>query len=143
MNSYKSFLLPLMVVAVGFFLSCKDDISSSDKILIANTNKTKYNSDESIIVNITNFSENSVFVQQCGEKLYSFYDKLDSTFSGGPTFTTVCRNLKNYELKSGHSTVDTILMLPGRYRLKYKYDFENIMPELNKEDLFTNQFIVQ
>lgn len=131
------------MLVIGFFLSCKDEISSSEKVLSANTNKTTYNSGESIIVNIINSTENSVFIQQCGEKLYSYYEKLDSTSSGGPTFTSVCRNLKNYEFRSNFTAIDTVLMQPGRYRLKYKYDLENIMPESNRNELITNDFTVQ
>lgn len=142
MKFNKSFILLLIVLAIVFFLSCKDEITSSEKVLSASTNKTIYNSGESIVVTINNSTENSVFIQQCGEKLYSYYEKLDSATSGGSTFTAVCRVLKNYEFKSGESAKDTVLLLPGRYRLKYKYDFENIMPELNREELFSNGFTV-
>lgn len=125
-------------------LSCKDDIVQTDTVLIASTDRTTYNSGQVITVKVNNFTGKTVFINQCGESLHPTVIRTDSSSSGGGSFTVVCRQLTNYELKAGNSVTDTLsFLLPGRYKMKYHYDFENIMPELCREELFTNEFNIQ
>lgn len=124
-------------------LSCKDDIIQTNAVITAATDKSVYNSGQLITVNVKNFINRTVYINQCGESLHPTLIRIDSSSSGGGSFTIVCRQLTNYELRSGETVSDTLsFLLTGRYKLKYLYDFENIMPELCQEELYTNEFVI-
>jgi hypothetical protein len=125
-------------------ISCKDEIIPTDAHLAATTDKSVYNSGQLITVNVKNFTNKTVYINQCGESLHHTLIKIDSSSSGGGSFTMVCRQLTNFELRTGEEVSDTLsFLLPGRYKLKYRYDFENIMPELCREELYSNEFDIQ
>lgn len=125
-------------------ISCKDEIIPTDAHLAATTDKSVYNSGQLITVDVSNFINKTVYINQCGESLHQTLIRIDSSSSGGGSFTTVCRQLTNYVLRSDEKVSDTLsFLLPGRYKLNYHYDFENIMPELSREKLYSNEFDIQ
>lgn len=125
-------------------ISCKDEIIPADAHLAATTDKSVYNSGQLITVNVKNFANKTVYINQCGESLHQTLIKIDSSSSGGGSFTMVCRQLTNFELGTGEEVSDTLsFLLPGRYKLKYLYDHEDIMPELSREKLYSNEFDIQ
>lgn len=125
-------------------ISCKEDIVQSNAELTAATDKPVYTSGQQITVNVKNFTNKTVYINQCGERLHPTLIRIDSSSSGGGSFIIVCRQLKNFELRSGESVSDTLsFLLTGRYKLKYLYDFENIMPELCREELYSNEFDIK
>lgn len=142
MSFRKSFSVITLLILVS--VSCKEDILSSDGFLTATTDKQSYNSGQLITVNIKNFTNKTVYINQCGESLHETLTRIDSSSSGGVSFTLVCRQLTHYELRSGELVSDTLsFLLPGRYKLKYIYDYENNMPELSREELYSNEFDIQ
>lgn len=137
-------ILTTGILLLFLTISCKEDIVRSDTVITASTDKSVYNSGQLITVNVKNFTNKTVYINQCGESLHPTLIRIDSSSSGGGSFTMVCRQLKSYELRSGESVSDTLsFLLPGRYKLKYLYDFENIMPELCREELYSNEFDIQ
>lgn len=142
MNAGK--LLRAGILLIFLTASCSDNILNTEAVVNAATDKLVYSSEQLIIVVVNNFSNREVYINQCGESLYPTIIRIDSSSSGGTIFTPVCRQLTNYELSSGKSVSDTLgVLLPGRYKLKYLYDFENIMPELCREELYSNEFDIQ
>lgn len=136
--------LATLTLILFLTISCKDEIIPTDAHLAATTDKSVYNSGQLITVDVSNFTNKSVYINQCGESLHQTLIRIDSSSSGGGSFTMVCRQLTNYVLRSGEEVSDTLsFLLPGRYKLKYHYDFENIMPELCREELYSNEFDIQ
>lgn len=137
-------ILTTGVVLLLLVISCKEEIVHNSSAIIATTDKSVYNSGQLITVTVKNFMNKSVYINQCGDNLYPAIVRIDTSSAGGTSFTYVCRQLKNYELKSLESVSDTLsLLTTGRYRLKYLYDFENVMPELCREELYSNEFNIQ
>lgn len=131
-------LLTLLIFA------CKDEMIQSGAEVTVSTDRTTYNPGQLITITVNNYTNKTVYINQCGANLYSTIIKIDSSSSGGTSFTPVCRHLTSYELSAGQSVSDTLsFLLPGKYKLKYLYDFENIMPELCREKLYTNEFNIQ
>lgn len=126
-----------------FCLTLSCDVSEPAKSLSARTNKTSYTSSETVLVTLNNSLDKDTYLQKCGSKLYRYYEKLDSIPSSGWVVVFVCRPLTAFELESGSKYTDTLAFLPGSYRLKYYYDFENINPEIFQQELFTNTFSVK
>ncbi|HSL89082.1 MAG TPA: hypothetical protein VK870_07265 [Ignavibacteriaceae bacterium] len=136
--------LATLTLILFLTISCKDEIIFTDAHLAANTDKSVYNSSQLITVNVKNFTNKTVYINQCGESLHQTLIKIDSSSSGGGSFTMVCRQLTNYELRTGKEVSDTLsFLLPGRYKLKYLYDYEDIAPELSREELYSNEFDIQ
>ena len=131
----------LSIFLLCFSFAC--DVSDSEKVLTARTNKTSYTSSELVLVTLNNNLDKDIYLQKCGSRLYRFYEKLDSIPSSGWVAVFVCRPLIAFELKSGSKYTDTLDFLPGSYRLKYYYDFESINPEIFQQELFTNTFSVK
>lgn len=131
----------LSVFPIFFFIAC--DVSDPGKVLTARTNKTSYTSSEPILVTLNNSVDKDIYLQKCGNSLYRYYEKLDSLPSSGWVAVFVCRPLISFELKSGSKYNDTLAFLPGTYRLKYYYDFEDLNPETFHQALFTNTFSVK
>jgi hypothetical protein len=82
-------------------ISCKDEIIPTDAHLTATTDKSVYNSGQLITVDISNFTNKTVYINQCGESFHQTLIKIDSSSSGGGSFTMVCRQLTNFELRTG------------------------------------------
>lgn len=140
--SIKSILTTAVILFIAF--SCKEDIVQSNDVLTAVTDKSVYTSGQQITVQIKNFTNKTVYLNQCGENLYPTLIRIDSSSSGGGSFTVVCRQLKNLELRSSESVSDTLsFLLTGRYKLKFLYDYEDIMPELCREEFYSNEFDIQ
>jgi hypothetical protein len=139
----KSILLRSILFAafICFYFAC--DVSEPEKVLTARTNKTSYTSSEIVLVNLNNSIDKDIFFQKCGGSLVCFYEKLDSIPSGGWVTFFVCRPIISFELKSGKNYTDTLAFLPGSYRLKYYYDFEDINPDTFQQELLTNTFSVK
>ena len=138
----------IRIIIVLFFtlliLSCEDDVIQTDVEITAATNKSNYNPGEKITVNVKNFTNRTVYINQCGENLYPTLIRIDTSSSGGGSFTVLCRQLTSYELRPGEKVSDTLsFWLTGRYKLKYLFDFEKIMPELCREELYSNEFTIQ
>jgi hypothetical protein len=131
----------LFVFPIYFFISC--DVSEPGKALTARTNKTSYTSTEPVLVTLNNSLDKDIYLQKCGSSLYRFYEKLDSLPSSGWVAVFVCKPLVAFNLKSGSKYTDTLAFLPGSYRLKYYYDFEDINPETFQQELLTNTFSVK
>jgi hypothetical protein len=131
----------LFVFPIIFFISC--DVSDPEKTLTARTNKNSYSSSELVLVTLNNNLDRDIYFQECGSKLYRFYEKLDSIPPIGWVAVFVCRPLTAFELKSGSKYTDTLDFLPGSYRLKYYYDFEDMNPEIFQQELLTNTFSVK
>ncbi len=131
----------LSVFAIIFLISC--DVSDSEKVLTARTDKASYTSSELVLVTLKNDLDKDIYLQKCGSGLYRFYEKLDSIPSTGWVAVFICRPLIAFELKSGGKYTDTLAFLPGSYRLKYYYDFEDIDPETFQQELLTNTFSVK
>ena len=131
----------LFVLPIIFFIAC--DISDSEKALTARTDKASYTSSELVLVTLKNDLDKDIYLQRCGSGLYRFYEKLDSIPSSGWVAVFICRPLIAFELKSAVKYTDTLSFLPGSYRLKYYYDFEDIDPETFQQELFTNTFSVR
>ena len=131
----------LSIFFLCFCFSC--DISDPEKALTARTNKTSYTSSETVLVTLNNNLDKDIYLQKCGSRLYRFYEKLDSIPPSGWVVVIICRPLVSFELKSGSKYTDTLAFLPGSYRIKYRYDFENINPETFQQELFTNTFSVK
>ena len=112
-------------------------------MLTARSNKTSYTSSEPVLVTLNNSLDKDIYLQKCGSSLYRYYEKLDSLPSSGWVAVFVCRPLIAFELKSGSKYNDTLAFLPGTYRLKYYYDFEDLNPETFQQELFTNTFSVK
>ena len=143
MLNYKS-LIVFLFLTLSLIYSCKDEITSSQRILSAKTNKTVYETEEKIIISINNSLDRKVFLQKCGDRLYPYMEKLDSSWNGWVSFTAVCRNITEYEFQSNVFYSDTVQTIyTGRYRIRYFYSFENIDPRLYRDSLFTNEFIVK
>lgn len=88
------------------------------------TDKSAYNSGQLITVIVKNFTNKTVYINQCGESLYPTIIKIDTSLTGGTSFTGVCRQLTSYELSSGESVSDTMsFLLSGRYKLKIPLRF--------------------
>lgn len=137
-------ILIIGTALIILIISCKDDIVQTNSVITAATDKSVYNSGQLITVNVKNFTNKTVYINQCGERLHPTLIRIDSSSSGGGSFTIVCRQLTNYELRPGESVSDTLsFLLTGRYKLKYLYDYEDIMPELCREELFSNEFDIQ
>lgn len=134
-------LAVLSIFLLCFSFAC--DVSDSEKVLTARTNKTSYTSSELVLVTLNNNLDKDIYLQKWGSRLYRFYEKLDSIPSSGWVAVFVCRPLIAFELKSGSKYTDTLDFLPGSYRLKYYYDFESINPEIFQQELFTNTFSVK
>jgi len=140
------FLSKIIFTVLSIFLLCfcfSCDISDPEKALTARTNKTSYTSSETVLVTLNNNLDKDVYLQKCGSRLYRFYEKLDSIPPSGWVVVIICRPLVSFELKSGSKYTDTLAFLPGSYRIKYRYDFENINPETFQQELFTNTFSVK
>jgi hypothetical protein len=133
-----SVILVIFILCISF--SC--DVSEPEKTLTARTSKTSYTSSELVLVTLNNNLEKDIYLQKCGSSLYCFFEKLDSIPSSGWVGVFVCRPLIAFELKSGSKYADTLAFLPGSYRLKYYYDFEDLNPEIFQNELFTNTFSV-
>lgn len=131
----------LSVFPIFYFIAC--DVSDPGNALTAKTNKTSYTSSELVLVTLNNNLDKDIYLQKCGSSLYRFYEKLDSIPSGAWVAVFVCRPLVAFELKSGSKFNDTLAFLPGSYRLKYYYDFEDINPEIFQKELFTITFSVK
>lgn len=139
-------IIRITVVALLTLLifACKDEIIQPAAEVKASTDRTTYTAGQLITITVNNYTNKTVYINQCGENLHPTLIKIDSSSSGGTSFTPVCRHLTNYELRTGQSVSDTLsFLLPGKYKLKYLYDFENIMPELCRENLYTNEFNIQ
>ncbi|MFO7524790.1 MAG: hypothetical protein R6W68_05010 [Ignavibacteriaceae bacterium] len=142
MKQFITIITVLLLALLNF--SCKDEVIQTDVVITAATNKSNYNPGELITVNVKNFTHKTIYINQCGEKLHPSLVRIDSSSSGGGSFTMVCRQLTSYALKPGESVSDTLsFLLTGRYKLKYLYDFENIMPELCREELYSNEFDIK
>lgn len=141
--SYPRILTRIFLSAfhIIFFISC--DVSDSEKALTARTNKTSYTSSDPVLVTLNNNLDKDIYLQKCGSGLYCFYEKLDSIPSSGWVTVFICRPLIAFELKSGGKYTDTVAFLPGSYRLKYYYDFEDMDPETFRQELLTNTFSVK
>ena len=140
------FFSKIIFTVLSIFLLCFSfacDISDPGKTLTARTNKTSYTSSEPVLVTLINNLDKDIYLQKCGSRLYRYYEKLDSIPSSGWVVVFVCRPLIAFELKSGSKYTDTLAFLPGTYRLKYHYDFEDLNPETFQEELFTNTFFVK
>ncbi|MBK9097202.1 MAG: hypothetical protein IPM14_03595 [bacterium] len=111
--------------------------------MTARTNKTSYTSSELVLVTLNNSLDKDIYLQKCGGKIYRYFEKLDSIPSSGWVTVFVCRPLVSFELKSSNKYSDTLAFLPGSYRLKYRYDFEEINPEIFQQELITNTFSVK
>ncbi|MBS4034620.1 MAG: hypothetical protein KGZ85_09155 [Ignavibacterium sp.] len=136
--------LASLILILFLTISCKDEIIPTDAYLAATTDKSVYNSGQLITVDVSNFTNKTVYINQCGESLHQTLIRIDSSSSGGGSFSMVCRQLTNFELGTGEEVSDTLsFLIPGRYKLKYHYDFENIMPELCREELYSNEFDIQ
>jgi hypothetical protein len=136
--------ITVIVLLTLLILACKDEMIQSGVEVTASTDRTTYNPGQLITITVNNYTNKTVYINQCGANLYSTIIKIDSSSSGGTSFTPVCRHLTSYELSAGQSVSDTLsFLLPGKYKLKYLYDFENIMPELCREKLYTNEFNIQ
>ena len=134
----------LATLVLFLTISCKDEIITTAANFVATTDKSVYNSGQLITVDISNFTNKTIYINQCGESLHQTLIRIDSSSSGGGSFTMVCRQLTNFELRTGEEVSDTLsFLIPGRYKLKYRYDFENIMPELCREELYSNEFDIQ
>ena len=131
----------LFTLLLCLTFSC--DVSEPEKSLSARTNKTSYTSSETVVVTLNNNLDKDIYLQKCGSRLYRYYEKLDSIPSSGWVAIFVCRPLTAFELNSGSKYVDTLTFLPGSYRLKYYYDFEDINPEIFQQELITNTFSVK
>lgn len=132
------------ILLIVLTISCKEDIVHSSAVITAATDKSVYSSGQLITVDVNNFTNKTVYINQCGENLHPTLIRIDTASSAGTSFTGVCRQLTSYELRSGESVSDTLsFLLPGRYKLKYLFDFENIMPELCREELYSNEFDIQ
>jgi hypothetical protein len=131
----------LYVFPIFFFIAC--DVSEPEKALTARTNKTSYTSSELVLVTLNNNLDKDIYFQKCGSNLYRFYEKLDSIPSSGWVAVFVCRPLIAFELKSGSKFTDTLAFLPGSYRLKYYYDFDDLNPEIFQQELLTNTFSIK
>jgi hypothetical protein len=139
------FLSKIIFTVLSIFLFCLFfgcDVSDPEKALTARTDKTSYTSSELVLVTLNNNLDKDIYLQKCGSRLYRYYEKLDSIPSSGWVVVFVCRPLTAIELQSGSIYVDSLAFLPGSYRLKYRYDFENINPETFQQELFTNTFSV-
>lgn len=134
-------LAALFTFFIYIFYSC--DVSEPEKTLTAKTNKTSYTSSEIILVNLNNNLEQDVYLQKCGTSLYRYYERLDSIPPSGWVAVFICRPLNAFEMKSGSNYIDTLAFLPGTYRLKYYYDFDDENPETFQRELFTNTFSVK
>jgi hypothetical protein len=136
--------LAALTLILFLTISCKDEIITTAANFAATTDKSVYNSGQLITVDISNFTNKTIYINQCGESLHQTLIRIDSSSSGGGSFTMVCRQLTNFELRTGEEVSDTLsFLIPGRYKLKYRYDFENIMPELCREELYSNEFDIQ
>jgi len=131
----------LFILLLCLTLSC--DVSEPTKSLSARTNKTSYTSSEAVLVTLNNNLDKDIYLQKCGSRLYRFYEKIDSIPSSGWVAVFVCRPLIAFELKSDSKYTDTLTFLPGSYRLKYYYDYEDINPETFLQELLTNPFSVK
>lgn len=131
----------LFVFPIIFFIAC--DVSESGKSLSARTNQTSYTSSELVLVTLNNNLDKDIYFQKCGSSLYRFYEKLDSLPLSGWVAVFVCRPLIAFELQSGSKFTDTLAFLPGSYRLKYYYDFDDLNPEIFQQELLTNTFSIK
>ena len=132
--------LLFLFIAVFFLNACDEN---EDQTLSASTSKTNYSSSEAILVTINNNHDQDVFLQECGGKIYSFYEKLDTIPSGGWVAVFVCRPLNAFNFNSLSKLVDTLYFSTGKYRLRYRYDFEDIDPEIFRKELYSNYFTIQ